>query len=600
MNEKSIRKIYKRSTIITIVLIGMISILLIIYFNQSIQNEKINNCSSTSVSFINNMISSLNRINVMSLNSSADDFVAFGQFEDVREELLYFQEKHDAFLKETAVLGFDYSEKNVDDFPRLTFINKGSAPYIGKLGDMAREINANRDQKNEEMKTVSNVITIISFIMLVFILIILIVSYTFQKRYFYAVDSTIEEMKAIIDGEEMTSQIDPQCMETTLMYSKVKEIEKKLKFQNELLKYDSFGMLESILPQMYPLLKSQMDIQRLAVAFADKNGNVIAETLKTEKPRVILSAGFKAEIDKTSLIHLRSENDVRIIDDLEDYYNKVHRNSSTWMILEEGFRSSITVPMYTQTGLLGFIFANNDKKGAFGKKDEETMRQFAKTLKSEIYNAYLMQELIAKTSEAFADLVEKKDFETGNHLSRVANYSRLMAQKLMDINPKITPKLIREIFWFAPLHDIGKVGIPDKILLKPGKLNPEEFEFMKKHVDFGAQVIFKMNNTLIQTTDIHFLDTCIQIINEHHEKWDGSGYPKGLQGEAISIPGRIVAIADVFDALISERVYKPAFSPEKAFGIIEESRGKHFCPTLTDIFLDSKEEIIRIMRSYED
>ncbi|MFP4460748.1 MAG: HD domain-containing phosphohydrolase [Thermotogota bacterium] len=600
MNEKSIRKIYKRSTIITFVLITIISLLLIVYFNQSIHNEKINKCSSVSVSFINNMISSLNRINVKSLDSNAPDFETFSQSEGVSEELNYFHDKHEAFLNETVILGFDYSSKAINDFPELTFTNKQSAPFISRLGDIAREINANRDKNNEEMKILSNVITIISFIMLIFILIILIISYTFQNKYFFTVEETIEEMKSIIEGVDRTSKLDPKCMETTLMYEKVKEIEKKVRFQNELLKHDSFGMLESILPQMYPLLKSQMDIQRLAVAFADKNGNVIAETLKTEKPRVLLSAGFKASLEKTSLIHLKSENDVRIIDDLEDYYMNVHRNSSTWMILEEGFRSSITVPMYTQTGLLGFIFANNERKEAFGKKDEETMKQFAKTLKSEIYNAYLMQELIAKTSEAFADLVEKKDFETGNHLSRVANYSRLMAQKLMEINPLITPKLIREIFWFAPLHDIGKVGIPDKILLKPGKLTFEEYEYMKKHVDIGAQVIYKMNKTLIENTNIHFLDTCIKIISEHHEKWDGSGYPKGLKGEEISIPGRIVAIADVFDALISERIYKPAFSAEKAFGIIAEGRGRHFCPALTDIFLNSKDEIMRIMHSYED
>jgi len=600
MNEKSIMKVYKRSTILTFILIVVVGMLLGIYFTETIQNDKINNSSAVSVRLINNMVSSLNRLNVMTLDSAEDNFSQFSLKGTVREELKYFREKAEAFLKETDILGFDYASKQLEDFPDLVFNSKESAPYISLLGDMAREISSYRDQKNEELKTISNIITIISFIMLVFILVILIVSYAFQNRYFVTVDKTIEDMKTIVEGENITPEKRDRFMETSLMYSKVKEIEKKIKFQNELLKYDSFGMLETILPQMYPLLKSQMDIQRLAVAFADNNGNIIAETLKTEKPRVILNAGFKAPLDKTSLFNLKSENDVRIINDLEDYYKTVHRNSSTWMILEEGFLSSITVPMYTQAGLLGFIFANNDKKGAFGKKDEETIKQFAKTLKSEIYNAYLMQELLAKTTEAFADLVEKKDFETGNHLARVANYSRLMAQKLMDINPKITPKLIREIFWFSPLHDIGKVGIPDKILLKPGKLTPEEFDFMKKHVDIGAQVIYKMNKTLIESTSMHFLDTCIKIISEHHEKWDGSGYPNGLKGEEISIPGRIVAIADVFDALISERVYKPDFSPEKAFGIIAEGRGKHFCPTLTDIFLESKNEIVRIMKSYED
>ena len=399
MNEKSIRKVYKRSTIITFVLIAVVGILLGIYFNESRQNDKINNCASDSVRLINNMVSSLNRINVMSLDSADETFIQFSQKEAVRDELSYFQEKADAFINETVILGFDYASKKLFEFPELVFTNKESTLYVSILGDMAREISRYRDQKNEELKTISNIITIISFIMLVFILIVLIISYAFQNRYFITVDNTIEEMKSLVDGESITPEKKDRFMETSLMYSKVKEIEKKIKFQNELLKYDSFGMLETILPQMYPLLKSQMDIQRLAVAFADNNGNIIAETLKTEKPKVILNAGFKAPLDKTSLFNLKSENDVRIIDDLEEYYKTVHRNSSTWMILEEGFHSSITVPMYTQAGLLGFIFANNDKKGAFGKKDEETMKQFAKTLKSERYNAYLMQELLAKSGE---------------------------------------------------------------------------------------------------------------------------------------------------------------------------------------------------------
>ncbi|HRW34412.1 MAG TPA: GAF domain-containing protein, partial [Thermotogota bacterium] len=416
MNEQSIRKVYKRSTIVTFILIALISLLLIIYFNQTIQNDKINRYSSISVSLINNMISSLNRINVLVIDSEASNFENFSQLPVVSDELKVFFEKKSLFLKETITLGLDFTSRNIGDFPRLTFVNKESAPYISLLGNMAREINANRDAKNQNLKKISNTITVISFIMLIVILIILIVSYTFQNRYFKTVDNTIEEMKAIIEGEDHHSPQINHFMETSLMYTKVKEIERKLRFQNELLKYDSFGMLESILPQMYPLLKSQMDIQRLAVAFVDNNGNIIAETLKSERAQVILNAGFKAPLDQTSLSRLRSDSDVRIINDIEEHYKQVHQSEATKMILKEGFLSSITVPMYTQAGLLGFIFANNEKANAFTKKDQQTMKHFAKTLKSEIYNAYLMQELIAKTSEAFADLVEKKDFETGNHL----------------------------------------------------------------------------------------------------------------------------------------------------------------------------------------
>jgi putative two-component system response regulator len=153
-------------------------------------------------------------------------------------------------------------------------------------------------------------------------------------------------------------------------------------------------------------------------------------------------------------------------------------------------------------------------------------------------------------------------------------------------------KTVETILYAAPMHDIGKIGIPDKILLKPGKLNAEEWELMKKHTTIGADIL--------KGSNIGFVRMGETIALTHHERWDGSGYPYGLKGRRIPLAGRIVALADVFDAMTSKRPYKEAFSIEKANGIIFEERGRHFDPDIVDTFFSVQDAIIRIREAYQD
>jgi response regulator RpfG family c-di-GMP phosphodiesterase len=150
----------------------------------------------------------------------------------------------------------------------------------------------------------------------------------------------------------------------------------------------------------------------------------------------------------------------------------------------------------------------------------------------------------------------------------------------------------------APLHDIGKVGVADRILLKPDKLTDEEFAEMKKHPTLGRDALLRAEQMLGSTSS--FLQLAREIAYSHHEKWDGTGYPDGVQGDAIPLPGRIMAIADVYDALISKRCYKPAFSHEKAVEIICEGRGKHFDPDLVDAFVACADEFREIASRFKD
>jgi len=226
-------------------------------------------------------------------------------------------------------------------------------------------------------------------------------------------------------------------------------------------------------------------------------------------------------------------------------------------------------------------------------------------------NEYLAAEVARRTKQisvvqdvtimAMASLAETRDNETGNHIRRTQHYVRVLALELRK-HPKFAALLddaaIELLFKSAPLHDIGKVGIPDAILLKPGKLTPEEFEVMKTHTTLGRDAIAAAESLLDQP--VSFLEYSREIAYSHQEKWDGTGYPQGLAGERIPLSARLMAVADVYDALISRRVYKPPYPHNEAMEIIREGRGKHFDPDVLDAFVAIQEACRAIAERYAD
>ena len=196
-----------------------------------------------------------------------------------------------------------------------------------------------------------------------------------------------------------------------------------------------------------------------------------------------------------------------------------------------------------------------------------------------------------------AKLAEYRDLNTGEHLERMMEYTRILTQALAE-HPKyssyITSEYIEDIYLSSILHDIGKVGITDEILLKPGKLTPEEFEKVKEHPVLGGNALRAIESRVGGKS---FLALGKEICYHHHERWDGSGYPDGLHGETIPLSARIVALADVYDALTSVRVYKGAASHEEALEIITDERGKHFDPDIVDAFLANQDGFKRILES---
>lgn len=196
--------------------------------------------------------------------------------------------------------------------------------------------------------------------------------------------------------------------------------------------------------------------------------------------------------------------------------------------------------------------------------------------------------------QAHVDLVhrlgraaEYKDTDTGEHIARMSQYSKLLALEFGMGEQQA--ELLRQA---APMHDVGKIGIPDAILLKPGRLTPDEFDHMKQHAAIGAQILANSSSPLLQLAH--------KLAIEHHEKWDGSGYPNGLKGEQISVEGRIVAIADVFDALTSKRPYKEAWGVEEALENMQAQAGKHFDPHLINLFVNKLDAIIAIKNTYQE
>lgn len=228
----------------------------------------------------------------------------------------------------------------------------------------------------------------------------------------------------------------------------------------------------------------------------------------------------------------------------------------------------------------------------------------------ELNNEYLSDQVRQKVQEisrtqlaaifAMSKLAESRDPETGEHLERMREYCKVLSEHLMR-TPKystvITNEFVDSVYAASPLHDIGKVGIDDSVLLKPGKLTDEEWVQMKLHPVIGAETLREVDR---QHPGNAFILTGIEIAESHHEKWDGSGYPHGLSGEVIPLSARILALGDVYDALTSKRCYKDAFSHEKSVSIILDGKGNHFDPDVVDAFQETESEFMRIRKEFVD
>lgn len=253
-------------------------------------------------------------------------------------------------------------------------------------------------------------------------------------------------------------------------------------------------------------------------------------------------------------------------------------------------KSVLAAPMFNaKDQVIGVFQVLNRKSGkSFDQQDEEVLALLAEQASGHVENAQLYQEIRKATQETIirlAGAVEYKDHDTRAHLWRMSQYSAIVAREM-----GFDAEWAENLRLAAPMHDIGKIGVPDAILNKPGKLTPEEWVEMRKHPEHGAEILQGSDNELMQ------MSATVALC--HHEKWDGSGYPRGLKGDEIPIEARIATIADVFDALTSKRIYKPQFSLADTMKIIEQDSGRHFDPKVVEAFIRALPQVTPIMEAY--
>ncbi len=318
------------------------------------------------------------------------------------------------------------------------------------------------------------------------------------------------------------------------------------------------------------------------------------------KDFLISFRGSKVNLDETSLRKILDTGKARIINDLEVYCKNKPLTSYNQCILEAGIRSSITLPLKINEKPVGIIFFSSTKKNIYKQEHIKLLKILANSIAISLQKNIFTDGLVYSSILSLAKLAESRDTDTGEHLARMQVYARVIGELLVENEiyaDQLNIDLVYEIERFSPLHDIGKVAIRDDILLKPGKLTHEEFDIMKTHTTYGEQVLCTAETTVLKYGPSLFR-VGVEIAAGHHEKWDGSGYPYGKSGEAIPISARIVALADVFDALMSKRPYKDPFSLEQTFQIIEEGAGKHFDPEIVRIVLQNKHRMIAVYNEF--
>ncbi|MBI3376681.1 MAG: HD-GYP domain-containing protein [Betaproteobacteria bacterium] len=322
--------------------------------------------------------------------------------------------------------------------------------------------------------------------------------------------------------------------------------------------------LERKLLAIHEALSAEFEfIHRISVAAYDTATDLLKTFLASSPGRNDL-VRYEARLSESpSLAEILRTGRSRVVEDLDIF--RSGRHTHTQIIAQEGFRASYTVPMHLDGSFWGFIFFNSRARGVFAPPVLKTVDVYAHLISAIVTTEMLAVRILAAAVKTAHDLVHYRDPETGTHIDRVARYARLIAQHLAATGAAdLDDAVIERIFEFAPLHDLGKLALPDRILLKPGLLSDAEREEMKQHTVRGREMIDSIaHNFGLEQLD--GLDLLRHIAESHHETMDGRGYPHGLHDGQIPIESRIVAVADVFDALTSFRPYKPSWSNAEAY-----------------------------------
>jgi len=364
----------------------------------------------------------------------------------------------------------------------------------------------------------------------------------------------------------------------------LKELNKKISL-NDKLRY-----VHNILKQRYDF------IDRMSIAIYDPETDILKTFLHSSGADEPLNHYQAKLADSSSLQEILTQGTPRIIPDMTVFKHGTHEH--TRRLQTQGYTASYTMPMSIDGVFFGFLFFNSYQPNVFNEENLHYLDLISHLIIMVVgHDLSSMRNLIATVKTA-KDMVDRRDFETGAHLNRMAHYARLIAVKLAD-KYNLGDEYIEKLFLYAPLHDIGKIGIPDRVLLKPGKLTDEEFEHMKTHTIIGREMIDKIlvNFELQNMTSTEIL---CNIAEYHHESINGDGYPHGLSGKEIPLEARIIAVADVFDALTSKRPYKQAWDNDKAFATLEKLSTHKLDADCVMALINSRTEIEKIQSQFNE
>jgi HD-GYP domain-containing protein (c-di-GMP phosphodiesterase class II) len=341
---------------------------------------------------------------------------------------------------------------------------------------------------------------------------------------------------------------------------------------------------DEVVDYVFKACKPFLPYKRFAIAIISDDGKFIKSIRAKAEYSVILGRNYQEPLSNSSLSDVIRTKKIRIINDLETYLEEHPHSVSTSKIVEEGMKSSMTVPLVLEQQVVGVVFFSSDEKNSYCEAHSKFVYNLTNALAIAFEKSFVFDDLILASVKGFAKIVESKDHVTGNHIDRMSIYSKFIADCLYEDRlflKVVDETYIEKIYKFSSLHDIGKVGISEAILNKPAKLTDVEFETMKQHTLIGFNVLVDMTSGMFVNKKDYF-KVASEIAKSHHEHYDGRGYPEGLSGEKIPLSARIVAIADVFDALTNVRPYKEAYSFEEALKMIFKESGTHFDPMIIE------------------
>lgn len=337
-------------------------------------------------------------------------------------------------------------------------------------------------------------------------------------------------------------------------------------------------------------------IKRISITLYDASTGVLKTYLHSSGGDNPLDHYQASLDDAPSLKSILEKGLPRVINNMVTLEYGKHEH--TVRIGRQGYAASYTLPMFNNGTFLGFIFFNSDKTDVF---DEKTLREldlYGHLLSLMVNIEVSNLKTLGAALKTAGRISHVRDQETGSHLDRMSRYCRLIAAELAD-KYDLDDEYIERIFMFAPLHDIGKIGIPDKILLKPGKLDEEEREIMNTHTLIGRDMLDNLIKDFY-LQEIKHVDILRNIALYHHESVNGEGYPEGLKEDEIPLEARIVAVADVFDALTSKRTYKEAWSNEEALGTLNMMAGEQLDKDCVQALIDNIDEILEIQEWFKE